>query len=77
MFFLTRGDTHTLSLQVCISALLLSHLNKLLLRVLSYLRLCCVSYNKLCNPKLMLFSQIGGQRVRVQYIPTNDAHTMS
>ena len=49
MFFLTRGDTHTLSLQVCISALLLSHLNKLLLRVLSYLRLCCVSYNKLCT----------------------------
>ena len=27
--------------------------------------------------KLMLFSQIGGQRVRVQYIPTNDVHTMS
>ena len=27
--------------------------------------------------RLMLFSQIGGRRVRVQYIPMNDAHTMS
>ena len=27
--------------------------------------------------RLMSFSQIGGQRVRVQYIPMNDAHTMS
>ena len=27
--------------------------------------------------RLMLLSQIGGQRVRVQYIPMNDAHTMS
>ena len=27
--------------------------------------------------RLMLFSQIGGQRVRVQYIPMNDAHTIS
>ena len=27
--------------------------------------------------KLMSFSQIGGQRVRVQYIPMNDVHTMS
>ena len=27
--------------------------------------------------RLMLFSQIGGWRVRVQYIPMNDAHTMS
>ena len=27
--------------------------------------------------KLMSFSQIGGQRVSVQYIPMNDAHTMS
>ena len=26
--------------------------------------------------RLMLFSQIGGQRVRVQYIPMNDARTM-
>ena len=25
----------------------------------------------------LMFSQIGGQRVRVQYIPMNDAHTMS
>ena len=25
---------------------------------------------------LMLFSQIGGRRVRVQYIPVNDARTM-
>ena len=49
MFFLTRGDTYTLSLQVCISALLLPHLNKLLLCVLSYLLLRCVSYNKLCT----------------------------
>ena len=27
--------------------------------------------------RLMSFSQIGGQRVRVQYIPMNDAHTTS
>ena len=27
--------------------------------------------------RLMSFSQIGGRRVRVQYIPTNDVHTMS
>ena len=27
--------------------------------------------------RLMSFSQIGGRRVRVQYIPMNDAHTMS
>ena len=27
--------------------------------------------------RLMSFSQIRGQRVRVQYIPMNDAHTMS
>ena len=27
--------------------------------------------------RLMLFSQIGGRRVRVQYIPMNDAHTVS
>ena len=27
--------------------------------------------------RLVLFSQIGGRRVRVQYIPMNDAHTMS
>ena len=27
--------------------------------------------------RLMLFSQIRGRRVRVQYIPKNDAHTMS
>ena len=27
--------------------------------------------------RLMLFSQIGGWRVRVQYIPMNDAHTIS
>ena len=27
--------------------------------------------------RLMSFSQIGGWRVRVQYIPMNDAHTMS
>ena len=27
--------------------------------------------------RLMLFSQIGGWRVKVQYIPMNDAHTMS
>ena len=26
--------------------------------------------------RLTLFSQIGGQRVRVQYISMNDAHTM-
>ena len=27
--------------------------------------------------RLMSFSQIGGRRVRVQYIPMNDAHTIS
>ena len=27
--------------------------------------------------RLMSFSQIGGRRLRVQYIPMNDAHTMS
>ena len=27
--------------------------------------------------RLMSFSQTGGWRVRVQYIPMNDAHTMS
>ena len=27
--------------------------------------------------RLMSFSQIGGWRVKVQYIPMNDAHTMS
>ena len=27
--------------------------------------------------RLVSFSQIGGRRVRVQYIPMNDAHTMS
>ena len=27
--------------------------------------------------RLMSFSQIGGRRVRVQYIPMNDAHTVS
>ena len=27
--------------------------------------------------RLMTFSQIRGRRVRVQYIPMNDAHTMS
>ena len=26
--------------------------------------------------KLVLFSQIGGQKSRVQYIPMSDAHTM-
>ena len=33
--------------------------------------------NFVTNPKVDVFSQIGGQRVRVQYIPENDAHTMS
>ena len=27
--------------------------------------------------RLVSFSQIGGQRARVQYIPMSDAHTMS
>ena len=31
----------------------------------------------LVTQRLMSFSQIGGQRVRVQYIPMNDAHAMS
>ena len=34
-------------------------------------------YYELCNLLLMSSSQIGGQRVRVQYIPMNDAHNMS
>ena len=35
--------------------------------------------NFVTNPKVdvLQFSQTGGQRVRVQYIPMNDAHTMS
>ena len=32
---------------------------------------------KFVTQRLMSFSQIGGRRVRVQYIPMNDAHTMS
>ena len=43
MLLLLRGDAYTLSLWVCISALLLSQLNKLLLFVLSHLLLCYVS----------------------------------
>ena len=31
----------------------------------------------LVTQRLMLFSQIGGRRVRVQYIPMNDAYTIS
>ena len=31
----------------------------------------------LVTQRLMSFSQIGGRRVRVQYIPMNDAHTIS
>lgn len=49
MLLLIREDTHTLSLQVCISALLLSHLNKLFLCVLSHMLLCYVSNSKLCT----------------------------
>ena len=45
---LVRRDTHTLSLWVCISALLLSQLNKPFLYVLPYL-FCYVSNNKLCT----------------------------
>ena len=44
---LTRWEAHTLSLQLCISVLLLSHLNKLFLFVLSHL--CYVFNNKLCT----------------------------
>ena len=42
------GNAHTLSLWVCISALLLPQLNKPLLYMLSHL-LFCVSNNKLCT----------------------------
>ena len=45
----SRGVSHTLSLWVCISALLLSQLNKPFLYVLSHLLLCYVSNNKLCT----------------------------
>ena len=31
----------------------------------------------LVTQRLMLFSQIGGRRVRVQYTPMNDAYTIS
>ena len=41
------GDAHTISLHVCISVLLLSHLNKLFLYALSHLLLRFVSNNKL------------------------------
>ena len=37
MLLLIREDTYTLSLQVCVSALLLSHLNKLFLCALSHM----------------------------------------
>ena len=33
--------------------------------------------NNFVTQRLMSFSQIRGRRVRVQYIPMNDAHTMS
>ena len=45
---LTRRDTHSLSLQVCVSALLLSYLRNHF-SVLSHLLLLCVSNNKLCT----------------------------
>ena len=41
-------DAHTLSLWVCIAALLLSHLNKPFIYELSHLLLCYVSNNKFC-----------------------------
>ena len=47
VLFLTRGDAHTLSLWVCVSALLLSQLNTLCLYALPNLLWCYVSDNKL------------------------------
>ena len=41
-------DAHTLSLWVCIAALLLSHINKPFIYELSHLLLCYVSNNKFC-----------------------------
>ena len=46
---LTRLGIYTLSLQVCISVLLLTQLNKPTLSVLSHLLLCYVSNNKFCT----------------------------
>ena len=45
---LIREDAHTLSFWVCISALLLSWINRLFSCVLYHI-LCCVSNNKFCN----------------------------
>ena len=53
---LLGGDTHTLSPRVCISALLLSHLNKPLLSVLSYLLFCFASNNFV--PAFMVFASV-------------------
>ena len=50
--------------------------------IVALIVLLCGSFILQCvmnfvTQRLMTFSQIGGQRVRVQYVPTNDAHPMS
>ena len=50
--------------------------------IVALIVLLCGPFILQCNrnfvtQRLISFSQIGGQRVRVQYIPMNDAHTMS
>ena len=50
--------------------------------IVALIVLLCRSFILQCimnfvTQRLMSFSQIGGWRVRVQYIPMNDAHTMS
>ena len=39
-----------------------------------YILQCIMNF---VTQRLVSFSQIGGQRARVQYIPMNDAHTMN
>ena len=50
--------------------------------IVAFIALLCGPFILQCimnfvTQRLMSFSQIGGRRVRVQYIPMNDAHTMS
>ena len=50
--------------------------------IVALIVLLCGPFILQCNrnfvtQRLISFSQIGGQRVRVQYFPMNDAHTMS
>ena len=49
--------------------------------IVALIVLLCGPFILQCNrnfvtQRLISFSQIGGQRVRVQYFPMNDAHTM-